>query len=711
MEPRQDLCGSIGRDQYAYLKFTHKYEPHLIDLDDDDHMGKVNLKVLMSLTTFFDDMIHDASQDIEIEMPFGRWSLMKHVLDWIVYDCFDDQEDFALLQGCVEFCRFYRIPVPEHPDVDIIQTKVDLDDSIPYGPRVSSETETSGGGDDLPSIDLIEAHTVLEIGGKVYQRKWKNRDKTGWYYKCRCKGCPGSIFLRDGVTRVVREHDPEVCVPNEQNLDVSEWKEIEELIRSCVSTHPRNSAFDVLTECMRTDCSLTKTLLRAPLRTVLKYITLLLREGVDDTSLEETLTRSSGIEDSSLLYQQVVPSKIVIYGLQRLRKYAQDTQWLLIDGTFHACPKHFYQCVTLLSRHEATGVFFPLCHCLLPDKSSETYDLMFDVITTNFSFPGLCWITVDFEWALIQSVKRWVKGNRRVRVIGCKFHFSKALNRRFRGTKRRKLSQPDQEFLTLFQQLPFMNKEDITRVLHGLATVQHAHDDFVAYVQKHWMRDEMFTLWNLDGIEDDGLLSRYTNNGIEAFHSIMKRQLNAHPRIQGFLHWAEMHAEEKDKIISVGNAPNTCARDHDGLVIEQMELRFRWEQLIRIYPCKPQFQVLSFGFTCPECSRRNLLTGRRTSHLYCENEQCKFSKEMLPSSLVLEQVVASISEGLEQLPGKISRRNALNNMKFWLKTLCVDSATENEMQYLIPLWYHIEDTLQSYDRQSAVTPPTLHNPS
>lgn len=694
MEPERGLCGSVGRDQYAYLKFTHEYEPHLIDFDEDDHHGKVNVKVLMSLTTFFDDIIQNASQDIEIEMPFGRWSLMKRVLDWIVYDCFDDQEDFVLLQECVEFCRFYRIPVPTHPEMKIIQEKIDSDDSIPYGPRVYSEAETFSGDEDLPPIDFIEADKVIELEGRVYQRKWRNREKTGWYYKCRCKGCHGSIFLRDGVPRVVHEHDPEVCVSEREKLDISEWREIEDLVRYCVSQNPMDSAFTILTQCLRTDCNLTKILLRAPLRAVLKYITLLLREGDDDVSLEETLARSSCIEESSLLYQQVVPSKLVVYGLQRLKKYARHTQWLLIDGTFHACPKHFYQCVTLLSRHEETGVFFPLCHCLLPDKSRETYDLMFNVITANFSFPELCWITVDFEWALIESVKHWVKDNNRVRVIGCKFHFSKALNRRFRGTRRRKLGALDQEFVELFQQLPFMNKDDIIRVLNGLSTVENGHDDFVAYVWKHWMRDKMFPLWNLDGIEDDGLLSRYTNNGIEAFHSIMKRQLVAHPRVQSFLHWTEAHAEEKEKMISVGRTQDRAARHHEDMVIEQIELKFRWEQLIRNYPCKRRFQVLSFGFTCPACNRHNLLTGRRTSHLLCENEECKFSKEMLSSVLVLGQVVTSIAKGLEDLPDRISGRNALNNLQFWLRTLYIDRTSENEMQYLRDLWRHIEETVQ-----------------
>ena len=96
----------------------------------------------------------------------------------------------------------------------------------------------------------------------------------------------------------------------------------------------------------------------------------------------------------------------------------------------------------------------------------------------------------------------------------------------------------------------------------------------------------MFSLWNLAGVEDGSLWSG-TLIPVLAFHNIMKRQLAAHLGIQGFLHWTETPAEEKDKIIRAGRAQNSAARDDDGIVIEQMELKFQWEHLARNYHCKP----------------------------------------------------------------------------------------------------------------------------
>ena len=295
------------------------------------------------------------------------------------------------------------------------------------------------------------------------------------------------------------------------------------------------------------------------------------------------------------------------------------------------------------------GCLFPLCHCLLPDKSCETYQLLFQIIDTRFSFPNLSWVTVDFEEALVKALRIWVsKKACRICLIGCKFHFSKAITKRFQGrTKRSKLSEIDNEFLSLFLRTPFMHKENINRVLHGLATVEHSHESFIKYFKKNWTKDDRFNLWNMADTMDRGLISRYTNNGIESFHKGMNRSLSPHPNIGSFLRWAQKCGEERLEMIR-NTAPREFSIDSDKIV-DELDSKFRWEQMIQSFPTKPEYRALLLHFICQECGKYNCLTGRRSSHLHCDNQSCKFSKELLPYSYVLNEVRGSVTIGLQNL--------------------------------------------------------------
>ena len=432
----------------------------------------------------------------------------------------------------------------------------------------------------------------------------------------------------------------------------------------------------------------------------------------DDTEVDEVLTAYSKIKEGGVIFQQVLPARLIVYAFPGLKNRGATAQWLLIDGTFRSCPKQFAQCVTIMSRDEVTGVFFPLCHCLLPDRTESTYDLMFEIIEQHFSFQQIGWITVDFETALVKATEKWIsKKPWKIRILGCKFHFAKAITKRFRGNKRKKLSDLDSEFLSLLLLTPFMTMDDIRLVLRGLSTVQHAHESFIAYYRENWMKEVRSKLWNISDMVDIGLLSRYTNNGIESFHKLMNLELPSHPNIGAFLRWAEHYAKERLQIIEMGKERDVH-RDAD-TVIQQLEAKHRWEQLIQCYEVKPQFTILQFHFVCPECGVQNLLAARRTSHLRCENPNCRFSRESLPCACIWPQVHTSLLAALESLSttarpdmAEIVCTSALRNLRSWINSVPWNRMGDESDQYIKELSACINTFLDAHEesKQQPVTP-------
>ena len=692
-EPRQAML-SVFREvpTFVDLIFTHEHVAHWIPSGEEETM-RINIHVLLSMTSYFDEAIKDlrVSNEKVIAIPFGYPSLMKSVISWITYGQIED--DFAKIQECVEFCRFYGIKVPNHPDVPIIQRKTDDETEIPYLNEIPNDDDVTGLPNELNGPP-IAASRSLEFNGKLYVRKWQNRQKTGWYYRCAVKSCRGSLFFGEEGIREVHLHNSDFCIDGGDSFDIGQWQEIDSLMRACVEEN--KTSFEILTTFLANNAEVGKNLLKAPLSTILRYISCLKQEKSTDVMLHESLTGSSHIDKGGVIYQQVVPHKMIIYAFPGFTNRVESVQWLLIDGTFRSCPKSFAQCVTLLSRDEGTGVFFPLCHCLLPDKSTRTYRLMFQIIDTHFAFPNLGWVTVDFEEALVTAVKTWVaKKPWKTQVMGCKFHFSKALSKRFRGGKRRQLSDLDKLFIRLFITTPFMDKESIEKALNGLSTVKHPHEGFVRYFNKNWMKEDRFSLWNLSNATDVGLISRYTNNGIESFHKQMNSSLPPHPTISSFLYWAQRCGEER--LLKIENSPARDFRLDACRSRDQRQARYLWERLIQSYETKEEFSVPRFYFVCPGCGTTNVLNGRRNSHLQCENGDCRFSGELLPYSGVLDQAKSSFSNELEAISEPMTPKAAdklrietLRRILFWLETIPQGRLSNAEVSYLQELERWIE---------------------
>ena len=107
---------------------------------------------------------------------------------------------------------------------------------------------------------------------------------------------------------------------------------------------------------------------------------------------------------------------------------AQSEKWHF-DGTFKKCPKLLKQLLTVHAIYK--DEFFSCAYCVLPDKTSKTYKIIFDklkeILLSKCDELKVKEIMSDFEAALMNQLKltfNWTL------IKGCWFHFNQAIIRK-----------------------------------------------------------------------------------------------------------------------------------------------------------------------------------------------------------------------------------------------------------------------------------------
>jgi len=107
------------------------------------------------------------------------------------------------------------------------------------------------------------------------------------------------------------------------------------------------------------------------------------------------------------------------YGASILR----DAPTWLMDGTFKSAPTPFTQVYLIMAKYPAKkGLVCAMA--LLPDKSSEVYELMFSVLKNKLGNVKVTQVVCDFEQAVLNTVKQVFP---QVEITGCLFHSRKAI--------------------------------------------------------------------------------------------------------------------------------------------------------------------------------------------------------------------------------------------------------------------------------------------
>ncbi|KAI5645456.1 MULE transposase domain-containing protein [Phthorimaea operculella] len=243
--------------------------------------------------------------------------------------------------------------------------------------------------------------------------------------------CNGSLTLNDKMDRIIREgkhacspdfykNKIDKCMNNCKNRVRTEFKPVSKIYAECMNSS--NSELETSDSDSNQEIPEVRSKIDAlyyARRKALKVPSEHFK-SIKDVVFPKILT------DKFLLFEADDKNPFFIFGTPKYKKYIEETDLFLVDGTFKVVPGPFEQLfsihVDLNSTSEDTMVI-PVFYCLLLDKKQETYEKLFQILKENFGLV-ISKLKCDYEMAVINAVKKIFPD---VRVKGCFFHFSQAI--------------------------------------------------------------------------------------------------------------------------------------------------------------------------------------------------------------------------------------------------------------------------------------------
>jgi hypothetical protein len=218
--------------------------------------------------------------------------------------------------------------------------------------------------------------------------------------------------------------------------------------------------------------------------------------------------------------------------LLALLRYEEHT---FIDGTFKIVPKHFYQCVIVMTLDRGTNLYVPCVYALMTAKSEYLYCVLLHEIIVMLEYRWKpSFITTDFECSLIGAVRHEFPTSC---IVGCYFHFKQALSRRME-----KLRLPQDEKTIILSQVELLTLVHPREIKHAISFIRSSDRlssplwvDFWDYFQRTWMGKIDIALWNLHDVDEGNLFGR-TNNALERYNRLLgEKFFIAHPPLNVFI--------------------------------------------------------------------------------------------------------------------------------------------------------------------------------
>jgi hypothetical protein len=253
--------------------------------------------------------------------------------------------------------------------------------------------------------------------------------------------------------------------------------------------------------------------------------------------------------------------RIISLGDRELLNYLDGTNWFA-DGTFKVSPEIFYQLYTI---HAQIGNTYIACiYFLLPNKTSETYKRMIDILKSLVPSCKPKMVLLDFEMGPINIFQDAFKD---ISIYGCYFHLSQAVIRKLQEIGLKKKYETDSDFKILVKcllSLSFVPINDVP-ALFDLITENFPDDDIcnslLEYFQSTYVRGTVIVrrqqeprypikLWN--HYENTIQSVPKTTNCCEGFHNALRSIfLCSHPTI-----WTLFSGLQKDVGINKLKASN-----------------------------------------------------------------------------------------------------------------------------------------------------------
>jgi len=214
-----------------------------------------------------------------------------------------------------------------------------------------------------------------------------------------------------------------------------------------------------------------------------------------------------------------------------------EIEFILADGTFTYCPKHFFQQYTI--HGVCKNYYVPLVFCFLPSKTKDIYKQMWETIkdlclnNANSVFqPSL--LLLDFELGAHIAAKEVFP---LIIIKACRFHLGQAWYRKISSIPILKKNYDDKNsqsglWLKLFFGLPYLPSHMISDAfIEIMATCpeEKQYYDFADYILDNYIETNNFSpiLW-----AEEPNKSIRTTNGAESYHSQLRHEFYVpHPTI------------------------------------------------------------------------------------------------------------------------------------------------------------------------------------
>ena len=222
-------------------------------------------------------------------------------------------------------------------------------------------------------------------------------------------------------------------------------------------------------------------------------------------------------------------NRMLLFASPIAKEYLRSSSHWFGDGTFKVCPSIFFQLYTIHALCDGTTL--PCIYCLLPNKTEETYNVMWREVM-NFVQHQPDDILTDFELASINGAAQIIPD---IVLKGCFFHLTRNFWKKIQefGLKERYINEeefsttlrmvlaisfvPPDDVIVFFEEL-----SDVIRDRFGIACdeiLEYFEDNYIGRFRRNAQRAHPrfgIDLWNMFHRTADELPR--TNNCLEGWH-------------------------------------------------------------------------------------------------------------------------------------------------------------------------------------------------
>jgi len=228
--------------------------------------------------------------------------------------------------------------------------------------------------------------------------------------------------------------------------------------------------------------------------------------------------------------------KFILFTSEVQIKKIQDCEQLFMDGTFHSCPKNYYQLYNIIGKEKNSGVILPLIFIITTNKSYSLYYNIFSYIKSLINEYSLeinfkkMFIMMDFEKPSRKAIKDIFP---ECNLMGCFFHFSKALWNKAKKKGLLKKEYFKKTYTLIFSLKIYIfiresEKEEYLKEIKNYFKENQKFKSLIDYFEKYWSKNNFL---NFEKCDSKDIMER-TDNICETFHNKLNNLVgNPHPKI------------------------------------------------------------------------------------------------------------------------------------------------------------------------------------